>query len=80
MRRGTRAQQRKKNGEIERGVAEMQHLFAWCCRCATVWMHVVLQHVAQRHSVTQHLVGKKTNNFNDLTQKNRLHSLDLVQG
>ena len=65
-------QQRTKIGEIERGVAEMQHLFAWCCRCATVWCNVILYSVSGRHSVTQHLVAKKTNNFNGLTQKNRL--------
>ena len=65
-------QQRTKIGEIERGVAEMQHLFAWCCTCATVWCNVILYSVSGRHSVTQHLVAKKTNNFNGLTQKNRL--------
>ena len=65
-------QQRTKIGEIERGVAEMQHLFAECCTCATVWCNVILYSVSGRHSVTQHLVAKKTNNFNGLTQKNRL--------
>ena len=69
-----------KNGEIDRGVAEMQHLLLWCCRCATPWCDVVLQHVGQRHSKTQYLVAKKTNNFNGLTQKNRLHALDIVVG
>ena len=43
------------------GVAEMQHPF-----------FVALQCVSDRHSKTQHLVAKKTNNFNDLTVKNRL--------
>ena len=56
-----------------RGVAEMQHPFC-----------VALQCVAQRHSKTQHLVVKKTNNFNDLTVKNRLTAvvmpLHLVGG
>ena len=48
-------------GEIEWGVAEMQHPFFVAQHC-----------VDQRHSKTQHLVGKKTNNFNGLTVKNRL--------
>ena len=34
-------------------------------KCNTIGM--ALQCVAQRHSKTQHLVRKKTNNFNDLT-------------
>jgi len=50
-----------KNGEIGGGVAEMQHSY-----------FLALQHVPGRHSVTQHLVAKKTNNFNGLTAKNRL--------
>ena len=50
------------NGEDRNwGVAEMQHPF-----------FVALQCVSLRHSKTQHLVRKKTNNFNDLTVKNRL--------
>ena len=52
---------RKHNGEIDWGVAEMQHPFFVAQQC-----------VAQRHSKTQHLVAKKTNNFNDLTAVNRL--------
>ena len=50
------------NGEDRNwGVAEMQHSF-----------FVALYSVSSRHSVTQYLVCKKTNNFNDLTVKNRL--------
>ena len=48
-------------GEIEWGVAEMQHPFFVAQHC-----------VDQRHSKTQYLVGKKTNNFNGLAVKNRL--------
>ena len=48
-------------GEIDWGVAEMQHPFFVAQHC-----------VAQRHSKTQYLVAKKTNNFNDLTAVNRL--------
>ena len=33
------------------------------------------QCVVQRHSMTQYLVGKKTNNFNDLTVKIRLRTV-----
>ena len=58
-------------GEIDWGVAEMQHPFFVAQHC-----------VAQRHSKTQHLVAKKTNNFNDLTAVNRLTAvvmpLDIV--
>ena len=50
-------------GEIERGVAEMQHPFFVAQQC-----------VSLRHSKTQYLASKKTNNFNDLTVKIRLHS------
>lgn len=48
-------------GEIDRGVAEMQHPFCMALQC-----------VAQRSTATQYLVWKKTNNFNDLTVKIRL--------
>ena len=48
-------------GEIDWGVAEMQHPFFVAQQC-----------VSLRHSKTQHLVWKKTNNFNDLTAVNRL--------
>ncbi len=48
-------------GEIEWGVAEMQHPFFMAQHCVDLW-----------HSKTQHLVGKKTNNFNGLAVKNRL--------
>ena len=55
------------NGEDRNwGVAEMQHPF-----------FMALQHVLERHSTTQHLVGKKTNNFNGLTAKNRLTAVVL---
>lgn len=37
------------------------------------------QCVVQWHSKTQHLVGKKTNNFNDLTAKNRLTAVVMPQ-
>ena len=53
------------------GVAEMQHSFFVAQQC-----------VSGRHSKTQHLAWKKTNNFNDLTVKNRLTAvvqpLDVV--
>ena len=58
-------------GEIDWGVAEMQHPFFVAQQC-----------VALRHSKTQYLVWKKTNNFNDLTAVNRLTAvvrpLDIV--
>ena len=50
-------------GEIDWGVAEMQHPFFVAQQC-----------VSLRHSKTQYLASKKTNNFNDLTVKIRLHS------
>ena len=57
-----RIQKNKQNGEDRNwGVAEMQHPFFMALQC-----------VSLRHSKTQHLVRKKTNNFNDLTVKNRL--------
>ena len=55
-------------GEIDWGVAEMQHPFFVAQHC-----------VAQRHSKTQHLVAKKTNNFNDLTAVNRLTAVVTPQ-
>ena len=60
------------NGEDRNwGVAEMQHSFFVAQQC-----------VSPRHSKTQYLVWKKTNNFNDLTVKNRLTAvvkpLDIV--
>ena len=42
-----------------------------CCVNATPYL-MALYSVPGRHSVTQHLVHKKTNNFNGLTAKNRL--------
>ena len=58
-------------GEIDWGVAEMQHPFFVAQQC-----------VAQRCRKTQHLASKKTNNFNDLTAVNRLTAvvrpLDIV--
>ena len=55
-------------GEIDWGVAEMQHPFFVAQHC-----------VAQRHSKTQYLVAKKTNNFNDLTAVNRLTAVVIPQ-
>ena len=65
----------QKNKQMEKiGIGVLQ-------RC-NILFFVALQCVSLRHSKTQHLVRKKTNNFNDLTVKNRLTAvvkpLDIV--
>ena len=77
---------------VKHGVAEMPHRnkkntqmemieIGVLQRCNTLFF-VAQQCVSGRHSKTQHLAWKKTNNFNDLTVKNRLtavrHLLDHV--
>ena len=70
------------NLRVEHGVAKMPHrieklqqmekIGIGVLQECNILFFVALQCVSLRHSKTQHLVRKKTNNFNDLTVKNRL--------
>ena len=58
--------------QVTKNVNNFNRIVNWVLQRCNTFLFKALCSVVQRHSVTQYLVAKKTNKFNDLTVKTRL--------